>query len=157
MQPYSKAEPALDDDEVANICKHIEKTSILESEFLTLKGLVVTFLKDTQYVFSGSKEVKIILKGECLRDFDCNFTPLEDCQVLILREPDVERCVKGGFDRFLEQKINPLDLLQVRSVDCVGTITSFVIIPSIINVFFNSCHLSKKLKNLVRDHMVKFI
>jgi len=135
VQPYSKAEPALDDDEVVNVCNHIEKISILEGDFLTLKGLVVTFLKDTQYAFKESEKAKIIKKGEYLRGYDCNLIPLEDCEVLILRETNVQRCVKGGFDRFLKQKTNPLDLLQVRSVDCVGNVTSFLIISHIIMCF----------------------
>ena len=103
------------------------------NEFLTLKGLVVTFLKDTQYVFTESENAKIIKKGEYLRGYDCNLIPLEDCEVLILRETNVERCVKGGFDRFLKQKTNPLDLLQVRSVNLFGFLSLFfhiLIFPS---------------------------
>ena len=133
MQPYCKAEPALNGDEVVNVCNHIEKISISVNEFLTLKGLVVTFLKDTQYVFTESENAKIIKKGEYLRGYDCNLIPLEDCEVLILRETNVERCVKGGFDRFLKQKTNPLDLLQVRSVILFGILSLFfhiLIFPS---------------------------
>lgn len=87
----------------------------------------MTFLKDTQYVFTESEKAKIIKKGGYLRGYDCNLIPLEDCEVLILRETNVERCVKGGFDRFLKQKTNPLDLLQVRSVDYFVIITSFLL------------------------------